>query len=142
MFKKIINKYTNDLRDRIDELESDINRYKKRLGNYEERNIKRVEDCAQLHRILENCVITKIAYENKSEYLTPLSHNREEFCLLYKDGKEYSINGLRLYNPAFTERNDSNRNVMFVKDSVGAINDYEIREYLIDLDKCTYIRQK
>lgn len=142
MFKKIINKYTNDLRDRIDDLESDINKYKKRLSDCEERNIKRAEDCAQLHRILENYIATQITYQNKSEYLHQLSYNRTEYCLLYKDGQEYSINGLRLYNPTFTERNDSKQNVVFVKDSVGTTNDTEVREYLIDLDKCTYIREK
>lgn len=142
MFKKIINKYTDDLRDRIDDLESDINKYKKRLRDCEERNIKRAEDCAQLHRILENYIATQITYQNKSEYIDQLSYNRTEYCLLYKDGQEYSINGLRLYNPTFTERNDSKQNVVFVKDSVGTTNDFEVREYLIDLDKCTYIRQK
>lgn len=123
-------------------LESEFDRYKKRLNYCEKSGVDRAEDCAQLHRILESCVVTKISYKNKSEYLTPLSHNREEFCLLYKDGKEYSINGLRLYNPTFTKRDDSNRNVVFVKDSVGTANDIDIREYLVDLDKCTYIREK
>lgn len=95
MFKKIINKYTNDLRDRIDELESDINRYKKRLGNYEERNIKRVEDCAQLHRILENCVITKIAYENKTnQNILPHFHTIERSFVFYtKMGKNIRLMG-------------------------------------------------
>lgn len=103
MFKKIINKYTKDIRDRLFNLESELDRYKKRLDYCEQHDMSRTEDCAKLHSILENYVEQKITYQNKSEYLTPLSYNRSEFCLLYKDGKEYSISGLRLYEPTFTE---------------------------------------
>lgn len=142
MLEKIIGKYIKGISDRLYKLENDFDRYETRLKCCEQYNKSRTDECAQLHRILENYIATKITYQNQAAFLKERPCVKTEFCLLYKNGKEYTIIGLRLDNPVFTERSDSNQNVVFVEDTVDTVDGLEYREYLIDLDKCTFIREK
>lgn len=125
MFKKYLRKYS-----------SDIEILKEQLNDITDEN-------KRLKRILENYIPGKITYLNMSEHLTIFSINRNEWCYLYKDGKEFCINNIKFNNPSFTERNDSNqKNIVYVKDDVSTEEVIEYREYIIDLNNCTFIREK
>lgn len=139
MFKRYLRKNNSD----IEILKEQLNEQQKKLDIYNKQINDITDENKRLKRILENYIPGKITYLNMSEYLTIFNINRNEWCYLYKDGKEFCINNIKFNNPSFTERNDSNqKNIVYVKDDVSTEEVIEYREYIIDLNNCTFIREK
>lgn len=137
MFKKFFRKYNED----IEDLKKRLNRQEEKLDSHS-RRVSEI-DCEnkELKRILENYIPGKITYKSVSEYLNMFSRDRFNYLYLYKDGKEFCINNLKLNNPTFSKKADSNQeNVVYVKDDISTKKEIEYREYVIDLNDCTYIR--
>lgn len=142
MFKKFFGKNKDEVEDRIDILEYQIDRQKEKLDNYNSQIRDIIDENKKLKRILENYIPGKITYKNMSEYMS-FSYKKDVWCFIYKDGKEFYINDMRLNNPSFTERNDSSqKDIIYVKDDVVIDEKTEYREYVIDLNNCTFIREK
>lgn len=142
MFKKFFGKNIDEVKNRIDILEDQIDRQKKKLDNYNSQITDIIDENKKLKRILENYIPGKITYKNMSGYLSDI-YNRNVWCSIYKDGKEFFINDMRLNDPSFTERNDSSqKDIIYVKDDVSIDEKTEYREYVIDLNNCTFIREK
>lgn len=143
MFKRFFGKNKDEVEKRIDILEDQNNKQKVKLDSYDSRITDIIDENKRLKRILENYIPGKITYQNMSEYLTIFCINRVNWCYIYKDGKEFYINDIKFDNPSFTERNDSNqKNIVYVKDEVTTDGKIEYREYIIDLNNCTFIREK
>lgn len=143
MFKRFFRKNRDEVENRINILEDQINKQKVKIDSYNSLIADITDENKRLKRILENYIPGKITYQNMSEYLTIFSINRNEWCYLYKDGKEFCINDIKFNDPSFMERNDSNqKNIVYVKDDVSTDGVIEYREYIIDLNNCTFIREK
>lgn len=139
MFKRYFEKYNSD----IEILKEQLNEQQKKLDFYNKKIIDITDENKRLKRILENYIPGKITYQNMSEYLTVFSINRNEWCYLYKDGKEFCINNIELNNPSFTEINDGDqKNIIYVKDDITTDGKIEYRKYIINLNNCTFIREK
>lgn len=142
MFKKFFGKNKDGGKNRIEILEDQIDRQKRKLENYNSQITDIIDENKKLKRILENYIPGKITYKNMSEYLLS-TYDRNVWCFIYKDGKEFCINDMRLNEPSFTERNDSSqKDIIYVKDNVSIDKKTEYREYVIDLNNCTFIREK
>lgn len=146
MFKRFFRKNKDEVENRIDIridiLEEQINKQKVKLDSYDSRITDIIDENRRLKRILENYIPGKITYQNMSKYLS-FTYNRDVWCFIYKDGKEFCINDMRLNDPSFTERNDSGqKDIIYVKDDVSIDEKTEYREYVIDLNNCTFIREK
>lgn len=142
MFKRYLKKYKDEVGIKIEILEEQLNKQQKKLDAFNNQIADIADENKKLKRILENYIPGKITYQNMSEYLS-IGYNRNIWCFLYKDGEEFCINNMRLNNPSFTERNDSNqKNIVYVKDDVTTDGKIEYREYIIDLSNCTFIREK
>lgn len=143
MFKRFFRKNRDKVENRINILEDQINKQKVKIDSHNSLITDITDENKRLKRILENYIPGKITYQNMSEYLTIFSINRNEWGYLYKDGKEFCISDIKFNNPSFMERNDSNqKNIVYVKDDVSTDGVIEYREYIIDLNNCTFIREK
>lgn len=148
MFKRFFRKNRDKVENRINILEDQINKQKVKIDSHNSLITDITDENKRLKRILENYIPGKITYQNMSyisEGLTifGINRNEREWCYLYKDGKEFSINDIKFNAPSFMERNDSNqKNIVYVKDDVSTDGVIEHREYIIDLNNCTYIREK
>lgn len=141
MFKKCFREYGED----IENLKDLLNRQREKLDSYSRRISDMEYENEKLKRILENYIPGRITYRNISKCLTVFESDRFKFnyLYLYKDGKEFCINNLKLNNPTFPKKDDSNQeNVVCVKDDIGTKKEFKYREYVIDLNSCTYIRTK
>ena len=127
----------------IKELEDKVGSLNKLVEQLNERYDNIYDEVEELRRI--------ITYSNSGELATFKTTYRfvdysfhKEFCTyIYKNNKEYKIKNLRLSNPVFSETEKNN--VLNVRDEYKTLdqckNKYniEIKEYVIDLDKKTYI---
>lgn len=133
---KYMNEYIETLKEEIDLLDKMVEKLNKRYDNV-------YDEVEELRRI--------IAHSNSGEFATfkticrfaDHSSHKEFYTYIYKNNKEYKINNLLLSNPVFsgTEKD----NVLNVKEEYKTWdlckNKYKIiiKEYVIDLDKKTYI---
>lgn len=142
----ISKKKYNKLIERIDVLEKRISKF----GSYgAERLDKCRDDINNIQRVMEKSKLNGITYMSKFEVAViqyGIGENNIKGCTyIYKDLKEYKIDGLYLTKPVFTV-DDNNNNLIHAKD-VQYIHDGENQrkenvEFLIDLQNQTFIRTK
>lgn len=97
----------------------------------------------QLHRILENYIparITSQSYECDVESVGLSYRHTPRFTYIYKDGREYKIPYLALYKPEFEVLDTDN--ILRVVDYVETKDQYHKIEYVIDLEKSTFIQTR
>lgn len=139
MFKKFFREYSED----IEDLKERLNKQQEKLDSYGIRVSDMECENKKLKRVLENYIPGRITYKNISEYLTIFHRDRFNYLYLYKDGKEFCINNLKLNMPTFLEESDNDRkDVVCVNDYISTKNKTQLIKYVIDLDNCTYIRIK
>jgi hypothetical protein len=102
---------------------------------------KLTEDNDKLHRIIENYVVGEITYKNKGDidnfYYGLL---KPTILYVYKDGKEFEFKYLILHDAKF-EQVDK-KNVILVTDIVKE-NDEEVeKQYVLNLNDCSFIQTK
>lgn len=108
------------------------------------------DDINDIQRVMKNSKLGEITYEsffNKTIFGSPLEKydKSKNYTYIYKDFKEYKINGLYLYKPIFT-LDENNSDLIHVKD-ICYVYDGEKKketdiEFLIDLQNQTFIRTK
>lgn len=97
----------------------------------------------QLRRILENYIPGRIisqSYERDVKIVGLSYRHAPQFTYIYKDGREYKIPHLALYKPEFEVLDTDN--ILRVVDYVETKDQYHKIEYVIDLEKSTFIQTR
>ena len=96
-----------------------------------------LDDCVhRCERILKNYLPGKITYVSDGPGVDVEMFPHCYKTYIYKDGQEFKINGLVLLHPEFKE--SENDGAIFVTD----FRESSAEQYVIDLDKCTFIKIK
>lgn len=145
MFKRIkkllkISREYDDLKGLVDEINHEckfLNEKIEKLEKLEKEDINLIEKCEKLERILEYGRQDKITYRICRELTGMLNLLSKYSTYIYKDGKEFRINDLVLYNPTFS--NTSEKYNIIVEDSFEKDDAKIKKKYAVDLLKGTYI---
>lgn len=142
----ISKKKYEELVGRIDVLEKRISKFG---SNGPEKLDKCRDDINNIQRIMDNSKFGEIMHISNwgsllFEYETGNTINNH-YTYIYKDFKEYKINGLYLYKPIFTV-DENNNDLIHVKDTCYVYDGEKKKEtdieFLIDLQNQTFIRTK
>ena len=130
---------------RLDNVEKKVSRFHQYIP---EKLDKCRDDINNIQRAIEKSKFNEITYTsifNKRYISTYENDEIGKYTYIYKDFKEYKIDGLYLYKPIFSV-DDNNNNLIHVKD-VCYIYDGKDKiltdiKFIIDLQNQTFIRTK
>jgi len=143
MFKRIkkllkISREYDGLKDLVDEINRKfLNEKIEKIEKLEKEDINLIEKCEKLERVLEYGRQDKITYMICRELTGMLNPLLKHSTYIYKDGKEFRINDLVLYNPTFS--NTSEKYNIIVEDSFEKDGAKIKKKYAVDLLKGAYI---
>lgn len=136
--RKEIREDEKNMNENIKELEDKVDSLNKLVGQLNERYDNIYNEVEELRRIITYSNSGEIATFKTMYRFTDYSFHKEFCTYIYKNNKEYKIENLRLSNPVFSETEKDN--VLNVRDKYKKNkHNIEIKEYVIDLDKKTYI---
>lgn len=128
-------------KEETDKILRKVDRFHEAMGLARKDNSELGESVSQLRRILENYIPGRIisqSYECDAEIIGLSYRHTPRFTYIYKDGREYKISHLALYKPEFEVLDTDN--VLRVVDYVETKDQYHKIEYVIDLNKSTFIQ--
>ena len=126
-----------ELEDRIKKLESltnDLKRYDLVRMNSILSRITRLLDKGKSGEITYTCNEGQLYVSPANEYI-----RENAYTYIYSDFKEYKISGLYLYKPEFIP-DETNKDVIRVKDRTKIDNDIKNYQYVIDLKNKSYVQ--
>lgn len=107
------------------------------------------DDINDIQRVMKNSKLGEITFKsifNKTLFIPYEEHDKSKsYTLIYKDFKEYKIDGLYLYKPIFTV-DENNNSLIYVKDKCYVYDGEDKKEanieFIVDLQNQTFIRTK
>lgn len=138
---------------KYEELIKRINTIEEKTSKFTPYGLKWFDQCRDdindIQRVMKNSKLGEITFKSifdKTLFIPYEEHDKSKnYTLIYKDFKEYKIDGLYLYKPIFTV-DENNNNLIYVKDKC-YVYDGEVKkeaniEFIVDLQKQTFIRTK